>query len=224
MASSGHSVLKAWPAPPAASLTFEGRPAPGLKPGRPVSAGQLLAVSGDPWTGDLRAPFSGEVTGLSPGRIDLLRVRGLSGKTPAPADLGSLEGPGLASALKSLGADLPSGAPAGQPILISALSPEPGLDLAEALWLDQRTTLARGLAALARLWPGAEIVEVLPPRLEPLGRGRAERFKDPFPLTLPSFLRQKILGLPAPEAAGVVGPERLWALGTASRSDRKSVV
>lgn len=218
MGSPGHTVLKAWPTPGAASLAFEGRPAPGLKPGRPVSMGQLLAISRDPLAGDLRAPFSATVVGLSPGRIDLAYGQGLSGQVPEPLDLKSLEGEALAAALKSLGVARPGRPPAGEPALVSALSPEPGLDLPAALWLDQKPTLQRGLGLLARLWPGTGITEILPPRFAPLGSSKPVVFRDPFPLTLPSFLRRKVLGLPAPRATGVVGPETLWAMGAVARS------
>ncbi|MDR1677383.1 MAG: 4Fe-4S dicluster domain-containing protein, partial [Deltaproteobacteria bacterium] len=218
MGSFDHTVLKAWPVPTLASLTFDGRPAPGLKPGRPVSAGQLLAISREALVGDLRAPFSGTVAALAHGRIDLAYGQGLSGQTPKPIDILSPEGPELAQALKSLGLDLPTRAPLKEPVLISALSPEPGLNLAKALWLDQKPTLSRGLNLLAKLWPETQFIEVLPPKFEPLGPNRFIRFKDPFPLTLPSFLRFKILGLKKPSATGVLGPEILWAMGTVARS------
>ncbi|MDR0620696.1 MAG: hypothetical protein LBJ61_02285, partial [Deltaproteobacteria bacterium] len=214
----GHGVLKAWPNPGGVSLAFEGRPAPGLKPGRTVSAGQLLAVTRDPLAGDLRAPFSASVTALTPGRIDLAYGQGLSGQVPEPVDLMALEGAPLASALKSLGVDQPRQPAEGEPVLISALSPEPGLDLAGALWLDQRPTLERGLRLLARLWPNREFLEILPPKFPPLGSGKTQTFGDPFPLTLPTFLRRKILGLKAPGPTGAVGPETLWAMGTVARS------
>jgi ferredoxin len=218
MAGRDHRVLKAWPQAASASLSFDGRPAPGLKPGRPVSRGQLLAISRAAGQGDLRAPFSGTVASLSPGLVELAFREGVSGQVPRPLDLGSVGGTDLAPALKSLGLDLPRPAAPGQPALISALDPEPGLGLARALWQDQRTTLQRGLALLGRLWPDSELVEVLPPRLDPLGAGRALRFREGFPMTLPSLLRMRVLGLPAPSPDGVVGPERLWALGTVARS------
>ncbi|MDR2302880.1 MAG: hypothetical protein LBF38_12710 [Deltaproteobacteria bacterium] len=218
MGSSGHKVLKAWPVPTEVSLAFEGRPAPGLKPGRAVSGGELLAVSHDPLTGDLRAPFSARVIELTPNRIDLRFGPGLSGQVPEPLELEKLEGEGLAQALKSLGVDQIEKPPEGEPIIISALNPEPGLELTRALWLDQKPTLERGLKLLNRLWPKSEIIEVLPPKFTALGPKPPTHYKEPFPLTLPSFLRFKILGLKYPRAMGVVSPQTLWAMGTIARS------
>jgi ferredoxin len=124
----------------------------------------------------------------------------------------------LAQALKSLGVDQIEKPPDGEPVLISALSPEPGLDLAKALWLDQKPTLERGLKLLARLWPKSEFIEILPPKFTALGPKPALIYKEAFPLTLPSFLRFKILGLKYPQALGVVSPQTLWTMGTVARS------
>ncbi|MDR1298197.1 MAG: hypothetical protein LBO05_12705 [Deltaproteobacteria bacterium] len=217
-----HRVLKAWPNPRAASLAFDGRPAPGLKPGRGVSRGQLLAVSRGRRTGDLRAPFSGTVAALAPGRVDLVYEEGRSGVPPEPVDLSGLSSRELAPALKSLGVDLPAPPPPGETVIVSALTPEPGLDAGPALWLDQRPALERGLALLRRLWPDREFLQILPPKFEPLKLeppgGGVVFSRDVFPLSLPSLLRRKTLGLALPDARGVVSPQSLWALGAAARS------
>jgi NAD-dependent dihydropyrimidine dehydrogenase PreA subunit len=142
----------------------------------------------------------------------------MSGSPPAPVDLTDLFGPELAQTLKSLGADLPKPPPADEPLLISAVVPEPGLEITEALFSDQKPTLQRGLKILQKLFPGRKIMEVLPKNLSPLGENEVIRYKETFPLTLPSLVRRRVLGLAKPEADGIVGPAQLWALGSAARS------
>jgi electron transport complex protein RnfC len=129
-----------------------------------------------------------------------------------------LVGSDLEEALRSLGVDLPIAPPPGEPAIISALVPEPGLDCAWVLWEDQLATLKAGAAVLRRLWPDGEFIEVVSPRSAPLGLGRLARCSERYPYTLPPLVKRKILGTWDPLARGMVEPSDLWAIGSVARS------
>jgi electron transport complex protein RnfC len=214
-------VVKAWPAPDRdLVLRLPGRPAAGVRPGRLVARGQLLSEDPDPEGFDLTAPVAGQVAELHPGRL-VLRPSPegeAGGRPPAEIALATLHGAELAAALKRLGVPRPPRPWPDQRAVISALDPEPGLEAAGALWSDRRTTLQAGAEILARLWPGAEIWEVLPARAEPLGAGRVLRLGARFPSSLPALVKKAALGVHDPLARGVALPPVLWAMGAAART------
>jgi len=78
----------------------------GLKRGRPVSAGEILARSADPARGDLPASVAGVVEAVRADEVVIRRNETAVGETPWPAVLADLSPAWLGRALKELGLDL----------------------------------------------------------------------------------------------------------------------
>jgi electron transport complex protein RnfC len=211
-------VFKAWPAPKELSVELSGPALQGLKRGRTLSQGQLLSLASSPFLSDVHAPLNGRLISLIGLRAQIEVDPNLSGLPPSPISLDNLFGKELEDGLKKLGVEPLLAPELGDPVIISALVPQPGLEAAEALWVDQRSTLEVGAAVLKRLWPDRELVEVLSPSQEPLGLGRVERYKATYPLTLPILVKRTLLGSLDLLKRGVVEPWDLWALGVAVRS------
>ncbi|MDR2934422.1 MAG: hypothetical protein LBV70_00850 [Candidatus Adiutrix sp.] len=151
-------VVKDWEAFEILALPLAGaEPVRGLGRGRPVSAGELLARSPDPARGDLRAPAAGFLEAVRAEEIIIRGDEAAVGEPPRPAELEGLGPADLGRALKELGLDLADPLP-GEPLVISALDPEPGLCFARPLLAEHRETLAAGLATLRRLHPGLRLV------------------------------------------------------------------
>jgi ferredoxin len=212
-------VLKAWPEPnnQKLCLDFQGLLVSGVKPGRQVAKGQLLAKASLVRHSDTHSPVSGRLIKVLSQQVTIEAGPDSGGLPPSPLPLTGLFGFELAKALRSLGVPTPRPPGQGQPALLTALVSEPGLETGAALWNDQRTTLTAGADILARLWPETQLWEVLPRGLEPLGASRVIINSDRYPLTHPIFLKKSILGLYDPKASGVVEPRILWAMGFVAR-------
>jgi ferredoxin len=213
-------VLKAWPPLSGEELSFEfrGRPSPGLGRNKPVAKGQALARVGDPLAGDVVSPSDGVVLSVSPAKIVMRAGKSAGGRPPERLRLSSLHGEALGEALKRLGAPRPLPPLPGEPALLPSFDPEDGLRTAKALRNDMAPVLKDGAALLQRLWPRAEIAEVLAPGDQPLGAGRIITAKLPYPFTSPKFLKLALFGAHDPAGHGVVPAEILWALGAAART------
>ncbi len=204
-------VIKEWDgfeilAPPLAGAA----PLRGLKRGRAVSAGELLARHENPWTGDLSAPCSGIVAEINEFEIIIERDDQAVGEPPQARELASLQPDELRAALKELGYSIPQ-IPPGDPLIINAL-PEPGRHYAAALLSEHRQTMLFGLAAAQRLWPGRPSVWAVPAEQAAPKDAEVRVLTGPFPL-LPRALKQKIAGRDDPEAGGVLDSRELYFLG-----------
>ena len=185
-------VVKEWEAFELVALPL-GRAGPvrGLRRGRPVSAGELLAS--DPDRG-LHAPVAGFLEAVRADEILIRRDEAAVGEPPQPADLAGLSPPALGRALRGLGLDLAE-PPPGEPFVVSALDPEPGLTFSRPLLAEHRETLAAGLAALRRLFPGIPLVWAgLQAGEAPGGADEFRRHKVNYPWTLPALVRKRLAG------------------------------
>jgi ferredoxin len=224
------SIFKPWPEPSElAKLTELATPlagrvlVKGVKVGRPVGQGQLLAISQKPRQGSLRSPRAGVIKALN-GR-EIILTPGPNRVGPARArDLSGLEGEELAEALLDLGLSLPEEPEPGSPLLVTALDPDPSLTLAQALWSEWPAIMSQGLAVAARLypkrprllvWPSSRpapniVVETWPTQIH----------NRPFPWTWGPFLK-KSLGLGYDRAArGVLDSRAIYLMGLMERRGR----
>jgi electron transport complex protein RnfC len=219
----GLSVLKAFPVPEAYELPLApgSTPRPGIKKGRLVSRGEILADP--PAAGLPRTPAH------LPGKIVKIGARSVS--VEVDPDLGfAARAMGFASArpweaqeaLLDFGIAPPRPPRPGEPVFVSGFDPEPGVRLAEALFGDQRSTLEAGLKLAAALFPGKPILQVLPPGARPLSfpGSLTLHLRLSYPHTLPPFLKARVQKSKGFDhlASGVVGARLLWLLGTAWRS------
>lgn len=207
-------VVKDWTAFEILALPLAGaEPVRGLGRGRPVSAGELLARSPDPARGDLRAPEAGFIEAVRAEEIIIRRDEAAVGEPPRPADLAGLEPADLGRALKELGLDPPD-PPLGEPFVISALDPEPGLRYARPLLAEHRETLAAGLAALRRLFPGLRLVWAgRHPEEAPPGADEFRRPRTDYPWTLPALVKKSLTGRLDRAGRGTTDLRRLFDLG-----------
>ena len=208
-------VVKDWEAFEVLSLPLAGaEPVRGLCRGRPVSAGELLARAPDPARGDLHAPVAGFLEAARAEEIIIRRDEAAVGEPPRPADLAALPPAELGRALKELGLDPPDPPPGGL-FVISALDPEPGLGFSRPLLAEHRETLAAGLAALRRLFPGSRLVWA-GPGLEkdaPPGADEFRRARADYPWTLPALVRKGLTGRLDRDGRGAADLRRLFDLG-----------
>ncbi|MDR1080261.1 MAG: hypothetical protein LBQ79_04715, partial [Deltaproteobacteria bacterium] len=229
-------VMKAFPAPGRLSLPLDGAaPKKGLRRGRAVAQGELLAEAPGAFTPDLASPLPGRVAGLD-GASVLIDVDFDCGAEPAePARLRELGPVEAAKALRRMGIAPPPAPPPGEPVVISGFDPEPGVKLARALWEDQRAALEDGLRLITRLYPGKPVVQCLPGGMRPLESmdSAAVTMKLPYPWTLPPLLKKRLLKkigraaaragrepLYDPAARGVCGSRTLYLMGTAWRTGK----
>jgi len=213
-------TIKDWNAFEITALPLRGaRPVKGLKRGRAVSAGELLAIQPEPGLGDVQATTNGLVEEISEIEIIIRRDDQAVGQPPDPQPLKNLYGNFLARALKKLGLDVPV-IQTGGPIILSSLDPEPGLTLAPALYTEHRETILAGLEAAARLWPSHRFIRAVgkPGDLSSKSDGVVVNKKYPF--TLPAVLKNTILGLNDPTGSGVLTGRELFLLGRVWRTGR----
>jgi ferredoxin len=228
--------MKVFPSPERLTLPLNGAmPRKGLKRGKAVAQGELLAESPSPFGPDVAAPLPGRVAGLDGANV-IVDVDFECGAELAEharlRELGPVE---AARALRRMGILPPPAPPPGEPVVISGFDPEPGVRLARALWEDQRGALEDGLRLITRLYPGKPIVQCLPGGTRPLTSmdSAAVTMKIPYPWTLPPLLKKRLLkkiGRAAaragretpydPAARGVCGSRTLYLMGTAWRTGR----
>lgn len=218
-----YPILKAFPDPDLISLPRDGRALKrGLKKGRPVALGEILALRVDPKLTDLASPLPGRVKKITGTHIDIEIDHG-SGAEPLPPvrfkDMGPVE---AGAALRKMGLYPPAPPAPGEPIIISGFDPEPSVRLCPSLWEDQRSTLEAGLRLLNILFPGKPLLAALPKGQRPLGsRDSAPVFLSlSYPLTLPVFLKKRLLKSYDPLARGMVSSVKLFLLGSAFRSGK----
>ncbi|MDR2613349.1 MAG: hypothetical protein LBG06_11220, partial [Deltaproteobacteria bacterium] len=229
-------VLKAFPPPGRLSLPLEGAvPVKGLRRGRPVAQGEVLAETAGPLLPDLAAPLPGRIFRLDGASVDL-EVDFDCGAEPVPLaslkEFGPIE---AARALRRMGVAVPPAPAPGEPVVISGFDPEPGVRLAPALWEDQRAALEDGLRMLAHLYPGKPVVQALPFGARPLESKDSSKvhLKLAYPWTLPALLKKRLLGKIGraaaragltppydPAARGVADSRTLYLLGMAFRTGR----
>ncbi|MDR2199979.1 MAG: hypothetical protein LBR53_11120 [Deltaproteobacteria bacterium] len=216
-------MLKAHPFPRRLNLPLEeGRVfKAGLKKGRLVSRGETLASSPSPFLPDLAAPLPGKILNVG-GRSVSLEVDLDIGLEAPAVDWNILDPDGARDALKKLGLRVPPAPRPGEPLRVSGFDPEPGVNLARALFEDQRGALEAGLRLLALLFPGKTILQALPGDFRPLGGPEAARIFPglKYPRTLPAFLKSAPRRGASfdPQASGLVEARELYLLGTVFRS------
>ncbi|MDR1085197.1 MAG: 4Fe-4S dicluster domain-containing protein [Deltaproteobacteria bacterium] len=183
-------VLKAWPQPGELHLPLDSKiPEKGLKPGKNVAYGQLLARSRKPLVGHLRAPAAGEITALEPGFVTLVPGSAGTAAPPPALDITSLKGPDLKEALLDLGLKLPPNPRPGEKVVISGLDPEPDLGLAGVLWSEWPQIMADGLETVKNLYPDNDLLIARPPELICPENYKSRLVSNPYPYTLPPFLK-----------------------------------
>ncbi len=206
-------VVKDWDWSERVAIPFSGaRPVKGLKRGRAVSVGQKLAVQDQPLKGDVHSSLGGLVEEVGEAAVIIRRAEEAVGEPPEAKKLGLLNGPELARAFGDLGLDLPDLWP-GDPLIINTLTPEPGLDLAPALFGEHRETVLAGAQAAARLWPEREIVWAVSRPDEAPAEARLALIEDRYPHGLPSLVKKAVTGRRDPLGRGVLGGPELFGLG-----------
>lgn len=211
-------VIKEWNLFSQVVIPLDGAvPVKGLKRGRPVSAGELLARQPDLMTGDIHASVGGVVEEINEADIIIRRDSEAVGEPPNPADLSGLSSLELARSLKELGLSLPQLLP-DEPFIIAALNPEPGLTYAPALFSEQRETLLAGLEVLRRLYPGTATVWAVTRSGEAPEGEDFVVVKNRYPQTLPYFLKKEVTGESDPDRRGVFGGRALYLFGRVWRT------
>jgi electron transport complex protein RnfC len=119
----------------------------------------------------------------------------------------------LGRALKEVGLDPPA-PPPGDAFVLRALDPEPGLSFSRPLLAEHRETLAAGLVALNRLFPGLRLVWAgRKPEEAPAGANEFRRPRTDYPWTLPALVGKNLTGRLDREARGTTDLRRLFDLG-----------
>ncbi|MDR2945297.1 MAG: hypothetical protein LBV79_00915 [Candidatus Adiutrix sp.] len=211
-------VIKDWDAYDRVAVPLAGAlPLKGVKPGRPVSSGEALARRPDPRRGDVHASINGLIEEINEFEIIIRRDDEAVGEPPQPVDLAAVPANELPPRLKELGLDAPR---TDEPVIISTLASEPGLNFAPALWGEHRETVLAGVNLLARLCPGHKITwAVRQPGEAPEG-AETVIIKGAYPHTLPSLIKRAITGRNDANGAGVFGARELHLLGRAARTGR----
>ncbi|UQZ89570.1 hypothetical protein C4J81_10280 [Deltaproteobacteria bacterium Smac51] len=206
-------VIKEWDGFELTAPPLNGaEPVRGLKRGRAVSAGELLARHPNPLRGDVHAPCSGIVTEINEFEIIVQRGDQVVGEPPQPRDLHSLNSDELAAAFKELGLERPEVNP-GDALIINTLNPEPGLSFSAALFSEHIETMLAGVEAAMRLWPGRRVVWAVPDKWDAPAGEEFYVAKSAFPETFPTVLKKRITGFGGPVASGVLGGRELYFLG-----------
>jgi ferredoxin len=197
-------------------------PCRGIKKGAFLAQGEHISQNPLPKAPDMAAPLPGIVKNLTSDYLTL-EVNFETGKEPlAPINFRNL-GPVEAQASLKKMAIAPILPPApGDPVIISGFDPEPGFNLAAALWEDQRSTLEAGLKLVTRLFPGKPILLALPHGVRPLESCdcAALHLRIKYPKTLPVFLKKTLLKTYDPIAKGLISSRKLHLLGQAMRSGK----
>lgn len=194
-------IIKEWDAFAVVAPPLNGAvPVRGIKRGRAVAIGELLATRDSPLAGDIHAPSSGIITEINEFEIIIQRDDKTLGEPPLPRELHSLSPTGLAVAFKELGLDSPI-VPPGSPLIINTLNPEPGLNYSAALFSEHLETMLAGITAAARLWPGRRIIWAVSKKFST---------KNPAPEGAETLI---INGPDIPKGEGVLGGRELYFLG-----------
>ncbi|MDR1920543.1 MAG: hypothetical protein LBS31_02200 [Candidatus Adiutrix sp.] len=211
-------VIKTWDGAHVLSLSLTGAaPLRGLKKGRPVSAGEPVAVGDGPAPLVLRAALSGFISDVGPGEIIISRDDAAVGEPPSALSPAGLEGAELAQALAGFGVPVIPGGSAG-PLIISAADPEPGLAWSAALFHEHRETISAGLTAVGRLCPNRPLIWAAEkPEDFPSGF-QTHLIRGGYPETLPAVLKKRLTGLSDPGGRDVLGGRELFFLGRAWRT------
>ncbi|MDL2226288.1 4Fe-4S dicluster domain-containing protein [Deltaproteobacteria bacterium OttesenSCG-928-M10] len=212
-------VIKPWDAFELLAPPLAGAAAlPGLKKGRPVSAGQLLARHSGPGRGQVLAPVGGFILEINEREIIIERDENAVGEPPKAIDLQQMTPDELRMALPELGLDIPLLDPAG-PVIVNTLDAEAGYGFSAALFNEHRETMLAGLEAVGRLAPGVKVIWALKKADDRVGddesfvvAGKA------YPAGLPAVLKKTITGRFDPEARGVLDGRDLYGLGRAWRT------
>ena len=211
-------VIKDWDAYEQVALPLAGaQPIKGLKTGRPVSTGELLARNINPLRGDVHASINGLIEEINEMEIVIHRNDEAVGEPPQPVDISGLAADMLAIRLKELGLDPPQLLP-GDPLIVSTLEAEPGLTFSPALFSEHRETVLAGADALARLHPGRRITWAVRQAAEAPAEAKTVIVKGEFPHCLPALIKKKITGLNDPHGQGVFGGRELHLLGRVFRT------
>jgi ferredoxin len=227
----GKQILKDFPPPGRLSLPLEGAiPRKGLRKGKAVAQGEILADHPDPSLPALAAPLPGRIAGLDGASVAVETDFGCGAEPLPPVRLRELGPIEAARALKAMGVAPPPAPPPGEPVVISGFDPEPGLRTCAALWEDRRQALEDGLRIVAHLYPGKPVVQCLPRGVRPLESmdSAAVAMSLPYPWTLPQLLKRRLLarigrrrGRPPlfdPAARGVCGSRTLYLMGVCLRT------
>lgn len=212
-------VIKSWDAfellaPPLAGAL----PVSGIKKGRPVSAGQLLACHPSPLKGDLHSPVNGLIEELNEREIIIRRDDEAVGEPPKALTVSSFSSGRLARSLKPLGLDLPLPGP-GLRFIISTINSEPGLDFSTTLFLEHWETMQAGVEALRRLYPMAGIVWAVNAFERELPEGDLiVEVDSAYPFSLPALIKKKITGAIDAAAISVLSSRDLYFLGRVWRT------
>ncbi|MDR1394945.1 MAG: hypothetical protein LBK52_02075 [Deltaproteobacteria bacterium] len=235
-------VLKAWPPPVELHLPLNGlAPAPGLKTGRRAAAGQLLARGRPGGPASLHAPFSGTAVLIDarfltfrpdpdPGpdpeakdRPDRPAGRSSLPGLPEVRDLAGLTGSALAEAFSDLGLAVPPEPLPGQAAVVSAFDPEPGWEMAAALWSEWPQVMAAGLEAVRRLYPGCPVLICAPPERLHLPETGCRIMHLEYPATMLPLVRAAAEGRlrPGPDSLrAAVSSRTLFQMGQILRRGR----
>lgn len=213
-------TIKEWNAFDLTALPLRGaRPVKGLKRGRLVSAGELIAIQREPGLGDVQAATNGLVEEINEIEIIIRRDDQAVGRPPDPLPLKNLCGADLARALTTLGLDVPAVQPCST-LILSFLDPEPGLTLAPALIKEHRETVLAGLEAAGRVWPGHRLIHVVEEPFDLPMETEVVAVNRKYPFTLPALLKKTILGVNDPNGGGVLTARDLFLLGRVWRTGR----
>ncbi|MDY6791437.1 MAG: 4Fe-4S dicluster domain-containing protein [Thermodesulfobacteriota bacterium] len=177
-----------------------------------VLQGTVIAKHPVDDVGDIHAPVSGKVTGVTPSSISLKTDSG--NLQPKPVDISAIEpGKELVRILKGLGVNTRN-LNRSKTLIINGFNPEPGISVYDQLLRDHQETLERGLELVRKLISPSSAILAVPGRSTAYLSGCVTfHIKTVYPNSLNRVVVKSVTGFDQPENVAIVPIPQLYSMG-----------
>ncbi len=177
-----------------------------------VLQGAMIAKYPADDAGDIHAPVSGKVTGITHSSISI--KTDMENLQTAPVDLSGIKpGKELIRILKGLGVDTRK-LNRAKTLIINGFNPEPGISVYDQLLRDHQPTLERGLELVRKLISPSSVILAAPGRSTAYLSGcMTFHIKTVYPNSLNRVVVKLVTGLDKPKNVAIVSIPQLYFIG-----------
>jgi len=177
-----------------------------------VPQGAMIAEHPADDVGDIHAPLSGKVNGVTPVSISI--KTDTENLQTEPVDISRIDpGKELVRILKGLGIDTRNLISA-KTLIINGFNPEPGISVYDQLLRDQLDTLERGLELVKRIVsPSSSMLAVSGRSTASLSGSMTAHIKTVYPNSLDILVTKFITGMDNPEDVSTTSIPQLYTIG-----------
>ncbi len=177
-----------------------------------VLQGAMIAKYPSDDAGDIHAPVSGKVTGVTHSSISI--KTDMENLQTEPVDISGIKpGKELVRILKGLGVDTRK-LNRAKTLIINGFNPEPGISVYDQLLRDHQQTLERGLELVRKLISPSSTILAIPGRSTAYLSGcMAFHIKTVYPNSLNRVVVKSVTGFDKPESVAIVSIPQLYFIG-----------